>query len=67
MINKMPEEIIEKASEILAKGMGMKDRKASKKLAYTILMDCISMIENLGGKVIWSENKEGDVWERRKI
>jgi len=55
MTNKIPRRVIEKASEILEKNMGMKNKEASKKLAYATLLDCISIIENLGGRVIWDK------------
>jgi len=52
-MNEIPDKVLEKASEMLRKKMGVKDKQASKKIASSLLHDCISVIESLGGKVIW--------------
>ena len=53
----VPEDVVIRAMKILEKGMGMKNPSATRKVANAVIRDAVSIIEKLGGKVIWENNE----------
>lgn len=49
-MNEIPDKVLGKASKMLRKEMVYKDKQVSKKIASSLLHECINVIESLGGK-----------------
>lgn len=60
----IPDRIVNKIAESLIEA-GFKDREGTYKYARISLHEYVAFIEFAGGKVIWDEDKEGELkWGR---